>query len=72
MQNISQNHFRIIAIRPITPPNMDYMGDEEKRQNHSIQKAVAYIVRNSVGIIGQKQSFTSLLKLISRQSQSHR
>lgn len=40
MQNISQNHFRIIAIRPITPPNMDYMGDEEKRQIHSIQKAV--------------------------------
>ena len=40
MQNISQNHCRIIAIRPITPPNMDYMGDEEKRQIHSIQKAV--------------------------------
>lgn len=40
MQIISKNHFRIIAIRPITPPQMENSTDEVRGRIHSIQKAV--------------------------------
>lgn len=40
MQNVSKNHFRIIAIRPITPPQKITEDDNVMRQVHSIQKAV--------------------------------
>lgn len=40
MQDISQNHFRIISIRPITPPQKITEDENVMKQVHSIQKAV--------------------------------